>query len=112
MSDSEDQTTPVSETVLDYEPVAASRYGGGFECQYDDCEETADWLIDCKASGYTGGKAFFCCQSCSQTNRIWAKENELDHYEVDEDLADIIPESEVEHVRDFQTEDAGGEADA
>lgn len=110
MSDSEGDTRPDPEPVLDYEPVAASRYDGDMECQYDGCEKTADWLVDCKASGHTGGKGLFCCQSCSQTNRIWAKENDLNEHDVDEDLADVIPESEVEYVQDFQTADAGGEA--
>lgn len=101
------------EPVFDYQPAAASRYDGDRECAFDDCERTADWLIDCKAAGYTGGKAFFCCQPCSESNRIYAKENGLNGYEVDEDLADVIPESEVEHVHDFQmAADAGGEASA
>lgn len=91
---------------MDYEPVAASRYNGDHDCQYEDCDETADWLIDCKSTGYTGGRAFFCCQPCSRKNRIYAKENELNELEVDADLAEIIPDDEIQHVDDF----AGGEA--
>lgn len=88
--------------LFDYEPVAASRYDGGHDCMYEDCDETADWLVDCKTSGYTGGKAFFCCQPCSRKNRIYAKENELYKADVDADLADIIPGDEIEDVRDLQ----------
>jgi len=87
---------------MDYEPVAASRYDGDRECQYEECEAVADWLVECQTTGYTGGKAFFCCQSCSRGNRIYARENDLYKTEIATELAEIIPDGEVRHVRDLQ----------
>lgn len=59
------------------EPVAAERISG-VECDYD-CDNEADWLVE--VEGWTG---FVCCQSCSVSNRIYAKENELCEVNVSE----------------------------
>ncbi|NUC74984.1 hypothetical protein HTZ84_22225 [Haloterrigena sp. SYSU A558-1] len=91
--------------IFDFEPAAASRYDGDHECQYD-CEETADWVVESKASGYTGGRVFFCCQSCSRDNRIYARENELYRADLSDDAAEVIPDSELEHVDDFAEGDS------
>jgi hypothetical protein len=53
------------------EPVAAEQIDG-VECQYDGCDNEADWLVEVE-----GCNGFVCCQRCSVKNYIYAKENEL-----------------------------------
>lgn len=54
------------------EPMAAKEYDGDRECPYDECENTANWLVETET-----GTAFFTCERCSRQNRIWVCENEL-----------------------------------
>ena len=54
------------------EPLAADEQTADNDCQYEDCESAADYRVQLE-----NGFIFYCCQSCSSQNRIYAKENEL-----------------------------------
>lgn len=64
----------------DLEPHAAERVDSG-QCEYEDCDSDADYLVEVEKHGDTIG-AFLCCQDCSSRNRIYAKENDLLDFEV------------------------------
>lgn len=69
------------------EPMAANDYDGDRACPYENCENTADWLVMTDRN-----VAFFTCEECSRQNRIWVRENELLESDVDERLLQQVGE--------------------
>lgn len=76
----ETKSFPTAETA---EPISADEWDGDEECEYQDCEEPADWIVEARSPGADPG-AFLCCQSCSIKKRIYAEENDLSDYPVSE----------------------------
>lgn len=54
------------------EPRAADRQVDDEPCEYEDCNNDADYRVQ-----WDGGTLTYCCQRCSEQNRIYAKENGL-----------------------------------
>jgi len=57
---------------VDAEPAAAKEISDG-PCDYDDCENDADYRVVLDTDGIT----MDTCRQCSQENRIWVEANEL-----------------------------------
>lgn len=78
----------MSESIQKHgEPAAANEYTGDRECQYEECDTTADWLVETES-----GTAFFTCNRCSRQNRIWVRENELSESDVSESTIERVNE--------------------
>ncbi|SNZ18261.1 hypothetical protein SAMN06269185_3312 [Natronoarchaeum philippinense] len=77
------------------DPRAAERIAGP-DCEYEDCDAEADWLVELELRGsYVG---FVCCQDCSKTNRLYARENELYRNDVTDEARGTV-DVEFEEIR-------------
>jgi len=86
----DDQKTLVTDGGVEVEggeTVAAERITGP-ECQYEDCDAEADWLVELEHGGARVGTV--CCQPCSETNRLYAHENDLYQNDVSDTARDTV----------------------
>jgi len=97
-----DATRPAEDDqdIFGFEPVAATRYDGDHKCQYE-CSETAEWAVEWRAPGYTGCKVSLLCSSCSTTNRVHVKPNNLHLCDLSQKALECLPgdvEDDLERV--------------
>lgn len=89
------------------EPLAAERYHGDRECPYEECDNTADWMVEAES-----GTAFFTCEKCSRMNRIWVRENDLTKNDVRDSTIERVDSKIDEDLREALVTDFDGEGDA
>lgn len=63
------------------EPAAAEEVNEG-ECNYKDCENSADYRVAFEINGEQAATTTIICDSCSSRNRIYVQENGLLEYDV------------------------------
>jgi len=68
------------------EPVAATEDINKEECSYENCDEPADYWVEFRQQDGDESAVVAICDDCSQTNRIWVRENELLNCEVSRDV--------------------------
>ena len=108
MNTSEDGDARPAGGVFDWEPEAAAEYNGDRECQYGECDNTAEWVVEWSeiSGGYTGGKVCLCCEDCSRKNLIHVRPNELYKVSITDDGIECLPEDIVEDTEFEEADDA------
>ena len=84
-TDTTEQCSTGSAVNVDIEPTAAEQVDEG-ECDYRDCNNTADYRVQIEAVGSRAATTVLMCDDCSRQNHIWVRENELLRREVTADV--------------------------
>lgn len=59
------------------EPVAADEETDSDPCQYEDCDNLADYRVEVRSQVSGDYAITYVCSDCSTKNRVYVEENEL-----------------------------------